>query len=63
MLFRSHGGIASGIDRLVMVFTGDTNIREVMAFPKTQTGQDLMANAPSAAEPKQLKELHIKVVE
>jgi aspartyl-tRNA synthetase len=58
-----HGGIASGIDRLVMVFTGDTNIREVMAFPKTQTGQDLMANAPSEAEPKQLKELHIKVVE
>lgn len=55
-----HGGIASGIDRLVMVLAGEPNIREVVAFPKTQTGADIMAGAPSPAEPKQLKELHIR---
>lgn len=55
-----HGGIASGIDRLVMVLAGEPNIREVLAFPKTQTGADIMAGAPSPAEPKQLKELHIR---
>ncbi len=58
-----HGGIASGIDRLVMVFSGETNIREVIAFPKTQQGADIMAHAPSEAAPKQLEELHIRVVE
>ncbi len=57
-----HGGIASGIDRLVMVFTGETNIREVIAFPKTQQGADIMANAPSEADPRQLEELNIRVV-
>ncbi len=58
-----HGGLASGIDRLVMVFSGETNIREVIAFPKTQTGADLMAHAPSEPDPRQLKELHIRVVD
>ncbi|MBK8027839.1 MAG: aspartate--tRNA ligase [Chloroflexi bacterium] len=58
-----HGGIASGIDRLIMVLSGETNIREVMAFPKTQNGADLMAGAPSPAEPKQLDDLFIRVIE
>lgn len=57
-----HGGIASGIDRLTMVLLGEPNIREVIAFPKTQQGADIMAHAPSEAEPKQLDELFIRVV-
>ncbi|MGE5124279.1 MAG: aspartate--tRNA ligase, partial [Acidobacteriaceae bacterium] len=56
-----HGGIASGIERLCMILSDEPNIREVMAFPKSQTGRDLMADAPSPAEPNQLKELHIKL--
>ncbi len=58
-----HGGIASGIDRLVMVLAGEPNIREVIAFPKTQSGADIMAHAPSEPEPRQLEELWIRVVE
>lgn len=58
-----HGGIAWGIDRLSMLFAGAPNIREVIAFPKTQTGADIMAHAPSVAEPGQLEELGITVVE
>ena len=56
-----HGGIAPGIDRICMILADEPNIREVMAFPKSQTGRDLMAGAPSSAEPNQLKELHIKL--
>jgi aspartyl-tRNA synthetase len=56
-----HGGIAPGIDRLVMLMAGEPNIREVIAFPKSQSAADIMANAPSAVEPWQLRELHIKL--
>ena len=57
-----HGGIAAGIDRLMMAMTGIENIRDVVAFPKTQSHQDLMLGAPSPADPKQLEELHVQVV-
>jgi aspartyl-tRNA synthetase len=58
-----HGGIALGLDRLVAILSGESSIREVIAFPKTAAAVDLMAGAPSPVEPKQLQELHIAVRE
>ncbi|MGH2581547.1 MAG: aspartate--tRNA ligase [Anaerolineales bacterium] len=56
-----HGGIASGLDRLAMMFSGEENIRDVIAFPKNQAARDVMAGAPSPADAIQLRDLHLKV--
>ena len=57
-----HGGMAPGVDRTIMLFLNEPNIREVVAFPKNQKCQDLLANAPSPVRPEQLEELHIRIV-
>ena len=57
-----HGGLALGLDRIIMHLCGTTNIRDVIAFPKTQNGADLMLDAPSAVDERQMRELHVKVV-
>jgi len=56
-----HGGIALGFDRLCAILCGSTNIRDVIAFPKTAKAVDLMTNSPGEVEPRQLRELHIKL--
>ena len=56
-----HGGIAPGIDRIVMLLAGEINIREITLFPLNQNAQDLMMGAPSEVDEKQLKELSIKI--
>ena len=56
-----HGGSAPGIDRIVMLIAGESNIREVIAFPMNQQAQDLLMQAPAPVPPERLKELHIKL--
>jgi aspartyl-tRNA synthetase len=58
-----HGGTAPGIDRIVMLIAGEENLREITLFPMNQQAQDLMMNAPGEVLPKQLRELHIRVVQ
>ncbi len=58
-----HGGIAPGIDRIVMLLADEVNLREVIMFPMNQNAEDLMMNAPSTVRPQQLRELHIQVVQ
>ena len=58
-----HGGIALGVDRLVMLYAGLTNIRDCIAFPKTAKGADLMTGAPGTVDPRQLRDLHVRLTE
>jgi aspartyl-tRNA synthetase len=58
-----HGGIALGLDRLAMLLSGAESLRDVIPFPKTQKGTDLMTDAPNAVSPAQLAELKIRIVE
>jgi len=56
-----HGGIAPGIDRMVMLLCGEDNLRQVVMFPMNQQAEDLLMGAPSEVSPEQLKELHIRI--
>jgi aspartyl-tRNA synthetase len=56
-----HGGIAPGVDRIVMLLCGEQNLREVVLFPMNQQAEDLLMGAPSEATAKQLRELHIRL--
>ena len=56
-----HAGIAPGVDRMVMLLAGEDSIREIIPFPMNKNAQDVMMDAPSAVEEKQLKEVHIKL--
>jgi aspartyl-tRNA synthetase len=58
-----HGGMAAGVDRIVMLICGVQNLREISLFPMNQRAEDLLMGAPSPAGLKQLRELHIRVVE
>jgi aspartyl-tRNA synthetase len=58
-----HGGIAPGLDRMIMLMCDEPNIREVIAFPKTASGSELMFDAPAELDPKHLRELHLKITE
>jgi aspartyl-tRNA synthetase len=57
-----HGGMAAGVDRIVMLITGEQNLREVALFPMNQQAMDLLMGAPSEATPRQLRELHIRPI-
>jgi aspartyl-tRNA synthetase len=56
-----HGGMAAGVDRIVMLLCGAQNLREITLFPMNQQAEDLLMGAPSPASPKQLRELHLRV--